>query len=254
MRKRATIPLLIPMACAIFLAAQPPAAPTPVRTTLPAKTVRAHEQAAQARIKLLDLKERSAIAAERAQKGDVQAQREQQTLQQQVQQASNEVLQAVEKAREETPPSVPVANGDRLSLETVIEDFHNRRHADARWYSNVELTFTIFALLMGAGSALLNIFGRSKIATGMTVLMTLTVGIPRAIPVHERAEHNNVLANQSYALLVESRLAIGMTKTQHDDIVRRFQVLLAAEKQPGSSAAATEELIKKLGAIGTPSA
>jgi hypothetical protein len=140
-------------------------------------------------------------------------------------------------------------------LIKLVTDFYQDVKQQAQSASSWELALVFASIGLGFGSTVFSIFSRNKASAVMSALVVVAGGIPKIIPVHERAVYYRTLTNQSYSVLSGLNLPYQLTIAEYDDGIRRLQVLeqYRATKYPETSDVdgTTEDLLKDLNAAKT---
>ena len=121
--------------------------------------------------------------------------------------------------------------------------------------SSWELALLVTAIGLAFGSTVFSIFSWNKASAVLSAMVVVSGGIPKLIPVHERAVYYRTLKNQSYSLLQNLSIPFELTVAECDDGGRKLQVLddYMATKYPETTDvdSTTEELFKDLNAAKT---
>jgi hypothetical protein len=155
-----------------------------------------------------------------------------------------------------TPATNSVATSDESAhLIKLVTDFYQDVKQQAQSASSWELALVFTSIGLGFGSTVFSIFSRNKASAVMSALVVVAGGIPKIIPVHERAVYYRTLTNQSYSVLSGLNLPYQLTIAEYDDGIRRLQVLeqYRATKYPETTDidGTTEDLLKDLNAAKT---
>lgn len=175
-------------------------------------------------------------------------------------------LEASQKAAAElSKQAAPAAPAGALATKEegahviqLVSEFNQEMKQQAQSASSWELAFVFAAVGLGFGSTVFSIYGLNKASAVMSALVVVSAGIPKLIPVHERAVYYRTLKNQSYSVLAGLSIPLQLTAAECDDAGRRLQVLedYLATKYPETSDidSTTEELFKDLNAAKTATA
>jgi hypothetical protein len=140
-------------------------------------------------------------------------------------------------------------------LIKLVTDFYQDVKQQAQSASSWEMALVLMAVGLGFGSTVFSIFSWNKASAVMSALVVVAGGIPKIIPVHERAVYYRTLTNQSYSVLSGLNIPVQLTIGEYDDGIRRLQVLeqYRATKYPETSdvEGTTEDLLKDLNAAKT---
>jgi hypothetical protein len=140
-------------------------------------------------------------------------------------------------------------------LIQLVSEFNQEMKQQAQSASSWELVFVFAAVGLGFGSTVFSIYNFNKASAVMSALVVVSAGIPKLIPVHQRAVYYRTLKNQSYSLLAGLSIPLELTVSECDDAGRRLQVLeeYVATKYPETSDidSTTEDLFKDLNAAKT---
>jgi hypothetical protein len=211
----------------------------------------AQNQAVDARKRLLLVNEsvQKAIAKAETDRSPA-AQADAVKAQQQVASAQNAADDAQKKAR--AVESQPVTDQDWKQIQNVLQTYKNRYESSMNHYGVLATTLLLAGIVLAAASAIAG-FMRKSIAAGIvSIIVTCVVGVPKVIPINQRAEYYRALFGQSSTLLVRSQLRLHPTITDYNEFVDDINVLSDYEtnKFPsgGNVAANTESLIKDIAA------
>ena len=211
----------------------------------------AQNQAVDARKHLLLVNEnvQKAIAKAETDKSPA-AQADAANAQQQVASAQNAADDAQKKAS--AVQSQPVTDQNWKQIQSVLQTYKNRYENSMNHYGVLATTLLLAGILLAAASAMAG-FMRKSIAAGIvSIIVTCVVGVPKVIPINQRAEYYRALFGQSSSLLVQSQLRLHPTTADYNEFVNDINVLSDYEtnKFPsgGDVAANTESLIKDIAA------
>jgi hypothetical protein len=211
----------------------------------------AQNQAVDARKRLLLVNEnvQKAIAKAETDKSPA-AQADAAKAQQQVASAQNAADDAQKKAS--SVQSQPVTDQDWKQIQNVLQTYKNRYESSMNHYGALATTLLLAGILLAAASAIAG-FMRKSIAAGIvSIIVTCVVGVPKVIPINQRADYYRALFGQSSALLVRAQLRLHPTTIDYNEFVDDINVLSDYEtnKFPsgGDVAANTESLIKDIAA------
>jgi hypothetical protein len=110
--------------------------------------------------------------------------------------------QAAAVLSKEAAPLVATATKEEAAhLIQLVTGFYQEVKQQAQSASHWELALLFTAIGLGFGSTVFSIFGLNKISAVFSALVVVTGGIPKLVPVHERAVYYRTLTNQSYSLL-----------------------------------------------------
>jgi hypothetical protein len=211
----------------------------------------AQNQAVDARKRLLLVNENVQKAIAKAETDESPAaQADAANAQQQVASAQNAADDAQKKAS--AVQSQPVTDQNWKQIQSVLQTYKNRYENSMNHYGVLATTLLLAGILLAAASAIAG-FMRKSIAAGIvSIIVTCVVGVPRVIPINQRAEYYRALFGQSSSLLVQSQLRLHPTTTDYNEFVSDINVLSDYEtnKFPsgGDVAANTESLIKDIAA------
>jgi hypothetical protein len=211
----------------------------------------AQSQAVDARKRLLIVNENvlKAIAKAETDKSPA-AQADAAKAQQQVASAQNAAEDATKKAT--AVQSQPVTAQDWKQIQNVLQTYKNRYESSMDHYGVLATTLLLAGIVLAAASAIAG-FMRKSIAAGIvSIIVTCVVGVPKVIPINQRAEYYRALFGQSSTLLIQSQLRLHPTTADYNEFVNDINVLSDYEtnKFPsgGDVAANTESLIKDIAA------
>jgi hypothetical protein len=137
----------------------------------------------------------------------------------------------------------------------LVTDFYQEVKQQAQSSSNWELALIFMAIGLGFGSTVFSIFSWNKASAVLSAMVVVAGGVPKIIPIHQRAVYYRTLTNQSYSLMSGLNIPYQLTAAECDDGARRLQVLeeYRATKYPETSDvdSTTEDLFKDLNAAKT---
>jgi hypothetical protein len=166
---------------------------------------------------------------------------------------SQQAAAALSKAA--APPIATATKDEAEHLIQLVTGFYQEVKQQALSASRWELALLFTAIGLGFGSSVFSIFGLNKVSAVFSALVVVTGGIPKLVPVHERAVYYRTLTNQSYSLLSGLNIPYQLTTAECDDGARRLQVLeeYRATKYPDTTDvdSTTEDLFKDLNAAKT---
>ena len=140
----------------------------------------------------------------------------------------------------------------------LVTEFYEQMAQQAQSAASWELALIVSAVGLGFGSTVFSIFSWNKASAIMSALVVVAGGIPKLIPIHERAVYYRTLKNQGYSLREGLSIPLQLTAAECDDGGRRLQILedYWATKYPDTTDvdATTEELLKDLNAAKTATA
>jgi hypothetical protein len=179
-----------------------------------------------------------------------------QQAQEQLEATQKAVVEISKKTATETPSSAKIATKEEAAhLIQLVTSFYQEVKQDAQSASAWEIALLFTAIGLGFGSTVFSIFSFNKASAVMSAMVVVTGGIPKLVPIHERAVYYRTLKNQSYSLLSGLNIPFELTTAECDDGARRLQVLedYRATKYPETSDvdATTEDLFKDLNAAKT---
>lgn len=172
-------------------------------------------------------------------------------------------LEAAQKAAAAlSKQAAPASSGAILAtreegshLIQLVTGFYQEVKQQAQSASNTELCLILAAIGLGFSSTVFSIFSWNRASAVVSALVVVAGGIPKIVPVHERAVYYRTLTNQSYSLLAGLNIPYQLTTAECDDGARRLQVLeeYRATKYPETSDvdSTTEDLFKDLNAAKT---
>ena len=145
-----------------------------------------------------------------------------------------------------------VTKDEAAHLIQLVTAFYQEVKQQAQSASSWELALIFAAIGLGFGSTVFSIFSQNKASAVLSALVVVMGGIPKIVPIHERAVYYRTLTNQSYSLLSGLNIPYQLTAAERDDGARRLQVLeeYRATKYPETSDvdSTTEDLFKDLNA------
>ena len=208
-------------------------------------------QATEARKRLLLVKENAQIALAKVETDkSPAAQAEAANAQKQVAAAQSDAENAQKKASE--LPSQQVTEQDWKQMQTVLQTFKDRFETSMKHYSALATTLVVAGIFLALVSALAGFLRKSLVAGIISILVSGVVGVPKVLPIIERAEYFRVLFGQSSSLLVQSQLRLHPTTADYNEFVKNINLLTDYEtnKFPagGDVAANTQSLIKDIAA------
>jgi hypothetical protein len=221
-------------------------------------TIRVDPEAQAAQNQAVDARKRLLLVNENVQKAIVKAETDKSPAaqadaakaQQQVASAQNAADDAQKKAS--SVQSQPVTDQDWKQIQSVLQTYKNRYESSMNHYGALATTLLLAGILLAAASAIAG-FMRKSIAAGIvSIIVTCVVGVPKVIPINQRADYYRALFGQTSALLVRSQLRLHPTTTDYNEFVDDINVLSDYETNkfpPGGDVAAnTESLIKDIAA------
>jgi hypothetical protein len=165
---------------------------------------------------------------------------------------------AAQLAKQAAPPgsAAPTATREESAhLIQLVREFNQQMTQMAQSASSWELALLVTAIGLAFGSTVFSIFSWNKASAVLSAMVVVSGGIPKLIPVHERAVYYRTLKNQSYSLLQNLSIPFELTVAECDDGGRKLQVLddYMATKYPETTDvdSTTEELFKDLNAAKT---
>jgi hypothetical protein len=240
------LPILLSMAGCLLLLSQTPSQKAPLEiTSLPQKV---SDQIVAAQNKVLDqqdalLKATDASSADAAKKA--------------LDNAKATVADLSKQAVPSASATALATPDQKTQLFQTVNTFYTGTAAPLATSASRWETYLVYAsLVLGFVSSVFSIFSWNKASAVVSALVVVASGIPKALPIHDRALYYQTLSNQSYSLMMSISLASELTMAEYDDDVRKSQVLEAStEYQPppdGSSAIGA--LLRAINAskIGTP--
>jgi hypothetical protein len=170
--------------------------------------------------------------------------------------ASQKAAAELSKKASPAPSTSAMATREEgTHLIQLVTEFNQEMKQQAQSASSWELALIMAAIGLGFGSTVFSIFSWNKASAVMSAMVVVAGGLPKLVPVHERAVYYRTLKNQSYSLLEGLRIPLQLTAAEYDDGGRRLQVLedYRATKYPETTDvdSTTEELLKDLNAAKT---
>jgi hypothetical protein len=149
----------------------------------------------------------------------------------------------------------PVTQDDWKQMQSVLQADKDRFETSMKHYSALATSLVLAGILLALVAALAG-FLRKSIAAGIvSIIVSGVVGVPKVLPISQRAEYYRVLFGQSSSLLVQSQLRLNPTQDDYNEFVRNINVLSDFEtnKFPsgGDVAQNTESLIKEIATTAT---
>jgi hypothetical protein len=223
---------------------------TKVNNVPPAITARIVQTQGQV-LKLQDM----VLKANEQAKTDPAAQQQAKDAQQKLEEAQKAAEAAAKQA---TPsPDAPkfVPPDQRQHLMNLVSEFYQEVKQAAKSASAWETALIISLFVLGALGSVLSFLSKNKAATVVSALVVIVSGIPKFIPVHQRAVYYRTLTNQSYSLMGNLQIPYQMSAAEYDDGVSRLKVLdeYRATKYPetGDLDSTTQDLFNDLNAVKT---
>jgi hypothetical protein len=251
MKLRLPILLLLAIPGPVALAMQAPPA-------LHLRTIHVNPEVQAAQSQAVDARKRLLIVNENVQKAIAKAETDKSPAaqadaakaQQQVASAQNAAEDATKKAT--AVQAQPVTAQDWKQIQNVLQTYKNRYESSMDHYGVLATTLLLAGIVLAAASAIAG-FMRKSIAAGIvSIIVTCVVGVPKVIPINQRAEYYRALFGQSSTLLIQSQLRLHPTTADYNEFVNDINVLSDYEtnKFPsgGDVAANTESLIKDIAA------
>ena len=181
------------------------------------------------------------------------------------QQQAKEAQQKLEEAQKAAavvkqaapPPEGPkfVPPDQRQHLMNLVSSFYQEVKQAAKGASAWEVTVIISIVALGLLGSVLSILKKNTAAAIASALVVVASGMPKLLPIHERAVYYRTLTNQSYSLMGSLQIPYQMTAAEYDDGVSRLKVLddYRATKYPETADVdtTTQDLFKELIAVKT---
>jgi len=211
----------------------------------------AQDQAFNARKRLL-------LAAETAQQLKIAAsnsnapadQAKAAAAQQQVADAQKDAEAADKRAKE--VQSAAIAPQDWNKIQTALQTKSGDYESKMKSNSAMATTLVLAGLILAALSALAGFLKKSIAAGILSIVVTTVVGIPKLVPINQRAEYYRALFVQSSNLLLQAQLRLNPTLADYNEFAHDIQLLAEYEtdKFPlgGDVAQNTQDLIKEIAA------
>lgn len=168
--------------------------------------------------------------------------------QQQVVEAQKNAEVADKKAKE--VQSAAIAPQDWNKIQTALQTKSGDYESKMKSNTALATTLVLAGIILAALSALAG-FLRKSIAAGiLSIVVTTVVGIPKLVPITQRAEYYRALFVQSSNLLLQAQLRLNPTLSDYNEFAHDIQVLAEYEtnKFPsgGDVAQNTQDLIKEI--------
>lgn len=212
----------IPGPVALAMQAPPALQLRTIHVNPEAQAAQNHAVDARKRLLLVNENVQKAIAKAETDKSPA-AQADAANAQQQVASAQNAADDAQKKAS--SVQSQPVTNQDWKQIQSVLQTYKNRYESSMNHYGVLATTLLLAGILLAAASAIAG-FMRKSIAAGIvSIIVTCVVGVPRVIPINQRAEYYRALFGQSSSLLVQSQLRLHPTAADYNEFVNDINVL-----------------------------
>ncbi len=187
-------------------------------------------------------------------KTDPAAQQQAKEAQQKLEEAQKAAAAAKQTAPSpEGPKFVPP--DQRQHLMDLVSAFYQEVKQAAKSASAWEITVIISIVALGLLGSVLSILKKNTAAAIASALVVVASGMPKLLPIHERAVYYRTLTNQSYSLMGSLQIPYQMTAAEYDDGVSRLKVLddYRATKYPETADVdtTTQDLFKELIAVKT---
>jgi hypothetical protein len=130
-------------------------------------------------------------------------------------------------------------------LDRAADDFRRR----SEQYDSYATGFAVMAILLAMSSALAGFMRRPILAGAFSIIVVATTGIPKALPINDRAVFYRELYGQVAGLQVDTALKQDLSVAEFNSRVGQFTtILLYGSKLPGigETAGVTDELIKDI--------
>jgi hypothetical protein len=220
-----------------------------IHPTAESKT--AQDQAFNARKRLLMVAETAQqlkVAASNSHAPDDQAKAA--AAQEQVADAQKDAEVADKKSKE--IQSAAIAPQDWNKIQTALQTKSGDYESKMKSNSAVATTLVLAGIILAALSALAGFLKKSIAAGILSIVVTTVVGIPKLIPITQRAEYYRALFVQSSSLLLQAQLRLNPTLADYNEFAHDIQLLAEYEtnKFPsgGDVAQNTQDLIKEIAA------
>ena len=175
---------------------------------------------------------------------------------------AQEKLEEAQKAAAAAKQTAPSPEGPKLvppdqrqHLMDLVSAFYQEVKQAAKSASAWEVTVIISIVALGLLGSVLSILKKNTAAAIASALVVVASGMPKLLPIHERAVYYRTLTNQSYSLMGSLQIPYQMTAAEYDDGVSRLKVLddYRATKYPETADVdtTTQDLFKELIAVKT---
>jgi len=124
-----------------------------------------------------------------------------------------------------TLQAAPVSQQQWSQMQSVLQADKNRYETSMKHYSALATSLFLAGVLLALVAAISG-FLRKSIAAGiLSIIVSGVVGVPKVLPISQRADYYRALFGQCSSLLVQSQLRLSPTESDYNEFVRGINTL-----------------------------